>query len=81
VIPPPALISTPAGFVVYIINENKTVEVRPVNAELSEGKVIVHSGLKEGEIVIAEGIIKARPGQPVNTVLKSGEQKPNSERK
>jgi membrane fusion protein (multidrug efflux system) len=81
VIPPSALISTPSGFVVYVINENKTVEMRPVNAELSESKVIVHSGLKEGEIVVAEGVIKARPGQPVNTILKSGEQKQNSERK
>jgi membrane fusion protein (multidrug efflux system) len=81
VIPPSALISSPAGFVVYVIGENKTVEVRPVNAELTENRVIVHSGLKEGEIVIAEGIIKARPGQPVNTVLKSGEQKQNNERK
>jgi membrane fusion protein (multidrug efflux system) len=80
VIPPSALISTPAGSVVYVINENKTVEVRPITAELTGDKVIVYSGLEEGETVISEGIIKARPGQPVNTVLKSAEQKQNSER-
>jgi membrane fusion protein (multidrug efflux system) len=79
-IPPSALISTPAGSIVYIISDNKTVEVRPVNAELLEDKVIVYSGLKEGETVISEGIIKARPGQPVNTVLRSGDQVQNNER-
>jgi membrane fusion protein (multidrug efflux system) len=80
VIPPSALVSTPAGSVVYVINESKTVEVRPITAELTGDKVIVYSGLEEGETIVSEGIMKARPGQPVNTVLKSAEQKQNSER-
>jgi len=41
-----------------------------VKVELVGDEVIVHSGLKEGEIVISEGIVKARPGVPVNVVLK-----------
>jgi membrane fusion protein (multidrug efflux system) len=71
VIPQSALISTPSGTVVYVVKDDKVVEVRPINAESVGNKVIVNSGLKEGEIVVSEGIIKARPGQPVNAVLKS----------
>ena len=31
---------------------------------------VIHDGLSEGEVVISEGIVKARPGQAVNAVLK-----------
>ncbi len=70
VIPSASLLTTPSGSVVYVVKQDKTVEVRPVKVELVGDEVIVHSGLKEGEIVISEGIIKARPGVPVNVVLK-----------
>ncbi|MDR2724195.1 MAG: efflux RND transporter periplasmic adaptor subunit [Holosporaceae bacterium] len=75
VIPLSALISTGDGYIAYVVKEDKTVEMRPIIAELVGNHVIVNSGLKEGEMVISEGIIKARPGQPVNAVLKSGESK------
>jgi membrane fusion protein (multidrug efflux system) len=75
VIPQSALISTNIGEIVYVVKDDKVVEVRPVKAELVGDKVVVNSGLKEGEVVVSEGIIKARPGQPVNAVLKSGDSK------
>jgi membrane fusion protein (multidrug efflux system) len=75
VIPPSALISTSDGSVVYTVNENNIVEVRPINAEQVGDKIIVNSGLKEGETVVSEGIIKARPGQPVNVAEKSEDKK------
>ncbi|MDR0632457.1 MAG: efflux RND transporter periplasmic adaptor subunit [Holosporaceae bacterium] len=75
VIPQSALISTSTGEIVYVVRDDKVVEVRPVKAELVGDKVVVSSGLKEGEIVVSEGIIKTRPGQPVNAVLKSGDSK------
>ncbi|MDR1561368.1 MAG: efflux RND transporter periplasmic adaptor subunit, partial [Holosporaceae bacterium] len=71
VIPQSALISTKTGEIVYVLKNNNTVEVRPVRAEFVENQAIIHSGLKEGEIVISEGIIKVRPGMPVNASLKS----------
>jgi membrane fusion protein (multidrug efflux system) len=71
VIPQSALITTQAGSVVYVVGKDSKVEVRPIKSELVGEKVIVNSGLNEGEIVISEGIIKARPGQPVNVELKS----------
>jgi membrane fusion protein (multidrug efflux system) len=75
VIPQSALISTPVGAVVYVVKDDRVVEVRPVNTESVGNDVIVNSGLKEGEIVVSEGIIKARPGQPVNAKLKSTDSK------
>jgi membrane fusion protein (multidrug efflux system) len=70
VVPQSALISTKMGFVVYVVRDDKIVEVRPVKAEFIENQAIVHSGLKEGEIVISEGVVKARPGQLVNALVK-----------
>jgi membrane fusion protein (multidrug efflux system) len=73
-IPPSALISTPTGSVMSIVDENSIVEARPVNAESIEDKIIVYSGVKESEIIISERIIKARPARPVNAVMRSGDQ-------
>jgi membrane fusion protein (multidrug efflux system) len=69
IIPATALISTQAGFMVYVVKEDKTVEVRPVKAEVINNKAVISGGLKENEAVIYEGIIKARPGQPVTPVF------------
>ena len=69
VVPASSLISSPTGHVVYCVNqETKVVSVRPVKAEIVENEAIIHDGLKEGEYVVSEGIIKARPGMPVNVV-------------
>ncbi len=69
VVPATALISTQAGFMVYVVRDDKTVEVRPVKAEVVDNKAVISEGLKENESVICEGIIKARPGQPVTPVI------------
>lgn len=69
VVPATALISTQAGFMVYVVREDKTVEVRPVKAEVINNMAVISDGLKENEAVICEGIIKARPGQPVTPMF------------
>ncbi len=69
VVPATSLISTQAGFMVYVVRDDKTVEVRPVKAEVIDNKAVINEGLKENESVICEGIIKARPGQPVTPVF------------
>ncbi|KIE05605.1 Multidrug efflux membrane permease [Candidatus Jidaibacter acanthamoeba] len=66
IIPEKAIIQTAQGAIVYgIDNENKAV-VRPValGAKVNRGQ-IVNSGLSAGDKVIIEGMIKVRPGQPV----------------
>ena len=69
VVPASSLISTASGFVVYVIKQDKMIEVRPVKAEIFGNKAVISEGLNEGEAVVSEGIVKARPGQPVNPIF------------
>lgn len=67
VIPASALISSPTGYVVYCVDQGtKIVSICPVKAEIVGNDAIIRGGLAEGEYVISEGVIKARPGMPVN---------------
>jgi len=55
-----------AGRYVLVVDPSNKVELRRVNTGVEEGKnVVVSDGLKEGELVIVEGIQKVRPGQVV----------------
>ena len=71
VVPASALISTSLGHVVYVVRDDKSVEVRPVKAELVGNNGIINEGLNEGETVIFEGVSKVRPGEKVNAVTKA----------
>ena len=71
VIPASSLVTSQSGFMVYVVKDDKTVSVRPVKAEIVDEKALIYDGLSEDEIVISEGVIKARPGHPVNAVIKS----------
>ena len=52
---------------VYVVDEENKVAYRPVKiGESMDGKRVITSGLKEGEKVITEGIIRLRPGMPVD---------------
>lgn len=70
VVPSSAVISSQMGSVVYVVRDDKTVAIRPVKAEIMGNQALVHDGLSENEIVISEGVIKARPGQAVNAVVR-----------
>jgi membrane fusion protein, multidrug efflux system len=66
VIPTAALMQGPQGAFVFQLAENNVVQVRPIKLgrELDQGWV-VEDGLKPGDRIISDGVIKARPGQPV----------------
>lgn len=64
-VPSSALLNTSNGLVAYVIDANNTVTARPVQAELQENIYIVTDGLKAGERVVSEGLVKVRPGQQV----------------
>lgn len=54
---------------VMIVNAENKVEPRPIQTDAAQGnKWIVSDGLKAGERVIVEGIMKAPPGTAVKTV-------------
>ncbi len=52
---------------VAVVNADNTVEIRPVKpAETVGTQWVIEEGLKPGERVVAEGILKVRPGSKVN---------------
>lgn len=68
VVPSSSLVPTQAGFMVYVVKQDKMVEVRPVKAEIFENKAVISDGLKEDEMVVSGGVVKVRPGLPVTPV-------------
>jgi membrane fusion protein (multidrug efflux system) len=66
VVPQSAVQLDQAGRYVLVVDEAKKVELRRVTTGVEQGRdVVVTDGLKEGELVIVQGIQKVRPGQVV----------------
>jgi len=67
IIPQRAVLEGPSGKFVYIVNAESKAEPRPVDvgAWVTDGWVI-NGGLKPGERVIVDGVLKIGPGAPVN---------------
>ena len=62
-IPDRALGSDQAQKFVYVVNAEKKVEFRPVKiGPMIDGLRVVKEGLKPGEQVIVEGLLRVRPG-------------------
>jgi RND family efflux transporter MFP subunit len=62
-IPDRALASDQAQKYVYVVNAEKKVEFRPVMiGPLIDGLRVVKEGLKPGEQVVVEGLLRIRPG-------------------
>ncbi|HUQ24258.1 MAG TPA: efflux RND transporter periplasmic adaptor subunit [Burkholderiales bacterium] len=65
-VPQRAVLEGPQGKFVYVVNEKSAAEPRPVQAgEWSGEDWIITSGLKEGDRVIVDGVMKLGPGAPV----------------
>jgi membrane fusion protein, multidrug efflux system len=66
VVPQSAVQLDQAGHFVLVVDDTKKVELRRVTTGVEQGQdVVVTNGLKEGELVIVEGVQKVRPGQVV----------------
>jgi membrane fusion protein (multidrug efflux system) len=66
VIPQAALQVDQQGTFILVIDAESKAQIRRVQTGTAKGPMVsVKSGLKEGELVISEGIQKVRPGQPV----------------
>jgi len=62
-LPDRALGSDQAQKFVYVVNAEKKVEFRPVKiGPMIDGLRVVKEGLKPGEQVIVEGLLRVRPG-------------------
>jgi membrane fusion protein, multidrug efflux system len=66
-IPDRALSSDQSIKFVYVVNAEKKVEFRPVEiGPIIDGLRVVKSGLKPGEQIIVEGLLRVRPGVVVD---------------
>jgi membrane fusion protein (multidrug efflux system) len=66
-IPQSAVQLDQAGRYVMVVDDNKKVEQRRIVAGIEQGRdLVVKEGLKQGELVIVEGIQKVHPGQVVS---------------
>ena len=69
VIPQKAIISRGSQSFVWIIGENNIAQLRPVILGDTVNKdVIILQGLEQGDRIIVEGILKARPGAPITPI-------------
>ena len=65
-VPQAAVLLDQAGHFVLVVDNSKKVEQRRITTGTDHGKDIeVENGLKEGELVITDGIQKVHPGQVV----------------
>jgi membrane fusion protein (multidrug efflux system) len=65
-VPQRAVLEGPQGKFVYVVNEKNLAEARPVEAgEWSGDTWVITAGVKPGERVITDGVMKLGPGAPV----------------
>ena len=75
-VPQRAVLEGPQGKIVMVVNEKSMAEPRPVKVgDWSGNEWVITEGLKAGDRVIVDGVMKTRPGAPV----KIAETKPATE--
>ena len=69
-IPEIAIMQNGTASVVYVIDENSTVQIRPVTltGESTQDGVIIEGGLKSGEKIVISNIAKLRPNSKVKII-------------
>jgi membrane fusion protein (multidrug efflux system) len=68
-IPQRAVLQGPQGPFVYVVSPEERIEIRPVKASVWQGdQWLIDSGLKGGERVVVNGLMKIGPGAPVKAV-------------
>jgi membrane fusion protein, multidrug efflux system len=73
VVPQSAVQLDQAGRYVLVVDEGKKTELRRITTGAEQGRdIVVTDGLKEGELVIVQGIQKVRPGQLVTASMATG---------
>lgn len=74
VVPQAAVLQTPTGTAVYVVDEAGTAQMRPVElGDWAGTDWIVESGLKAGERVIVNHLMQLRPGVPVEASIESAD--------
>lgn len=69
VVPASVVQRGPEGSYAFVINENQTVEVRPVKvAQIEAGQALIDEGLQAGESVVVDGQYRLQAGSKVKLV-------------
>jgi membrane fusion protein (multidrug efflux system) len=72
-VPQRAVLEGPQGKFVYVVGAGDKAEIRPVQVgEWTADAWVVNEGLKAGERVIVDGVLKIGPGAPVQVVPPGG---------
>jgi membrane fusion protein, multidrug efflux system len=70
VVPASVIQRGPNGSYAYVITQDKTAEMRPVQvAQIDGGQALIDNGLQEGEQVVVDGQYKLQPGSPVQITI------------
>jgi membrane fusion protein, multidrug efflux system len=70
VVPQAAVLLDQAGSYVLVVDQASKVEQRRIVTGIEQGRdTVVTNGLKEGELIIVEGVQKVRPGQVVASTM------------
>jgi len=68
-IPQRSVLQGAQGPFVYVVGAEERIEIRPVEASIWQGdQWLIDSGLKTGERVVVNGLMKIGPGAPVKAV-------------
>ena len=67
------------GYFVYIVDDGKALRKRVLLGEPSAGRFVVLEGLEAGMLAVIRGNERLRPGQPVTTVGKPKDGKPQGD--
>ncbi len=66
-LPQEAVMESPQGKTVYVLNKDNTVQIRPIiTGQRQEGYWTVKQGLEKGETIVVQGLQKLRPGIKVS---------------
>jgi membrane fusion protein (multidrug efflux system) len=75
-VPQRAVMEGPQGKFVYVVSEKGTADAQPVEVgDWTGDSWIITAGLKGGERVIVDGVMKIGPGAPVKVAEKPAPQK------
>jgi len=81
-VPQRAVLEGPQGKLVFIVDEKSTAQPRPVElGDWAGNDWIVTNGLKPGDRVIVDGLMKLGPGAPVKLADPNAQPKPPAQKK
>ena len=68
-VPQRAVLSTQSGPMVYVLDAKNKAEIRAIVQEISvDNDYVIREGVKPGERIVLDGILKVRPGEPVKII-------------